>query len=214
MIDERAATEERVLIEELLSGNEAAFSQLVATLHGSLLRLALTFVADRDAAEEVVQETWLGVIKGLRSFEGRSSLKTWIFRILDNTAQTRGARDGRVVNFSALASADSDSSEIADRFTSQGRWLNPPATWQEQNPEDLLLKREAMVSLHGAIADLPPTQRAVITLRDIEGVASPEVCNVLGISETNQRVLLHRARTKVRAALEGSLGRRNPRPAR
>lgn len=214
MSDERTAADERVLIEQLLSGNEAAFSQLVATLHGSLLRLALTFVADRGAAEEVVQETWLGVVKGLRSFEGRSSLKTWIFRILVNRAQTRGARDGRMVNFSALASPDGEPSEVADRFTSHGRWLNPPAAWQEQNPEDVLLNREAMESLHGAIADLPPTQRAVITLRDVEGVASPEVCNVLGISETNQRVLLHRARTKVRAALEARLGRRHPRTAR
>jgi RNA polymerase sigma-70 factor (ECF subfamily) len=199
--------DERLLIQQLLARDEAAFSELVAALHGSLLRLALTFVQDRGAAEEVVQETWLGVIKGLRSFEGRSSLKTWIFRILVNRARTRGARDGRVVTFSALETSDGER-DLADRFTQQGRWLHPPARWEEQDPEDLLLRREAVRHLHDAVADLPSGQRAVITLRDIEGVEPPEVCNILGVTETNQRVLLHRARTKVRAALEERLGRR------
>ena len=136
--------DEFLLTQQLLAGDEAAFSALVATHHGSLLRLALTFVTDRGAAEEVVQETWLGVIKGLKSFEGRSSLKTWIFRILVNRARTRGARDGRLLTFSALESSEGEGSELADRFTSQGRWLHPPGSWEEQNPEDLLLRRETL----------------------------------------------------------------------
>ena len=214
MNDQHDRDNELLLTQRLLARDETAFSELVANLHGSLLRLALTFVADRGAAEEVVQETWLGVIKGLQSFEGRSSLKTWIFRILVNRARTRGARDGRVLTFSALDLSEGETSEMTDRFTSQGRWLHPPTNWAEQNPEDLLLRREALEALHGAIADLPASQRAVITLRDIEGLESPEVCNILSISETNLRVLLHRARTKVRTAVEQRLGRGDTRAPR
>ena len=175
--------------------------------HHALLRLALTFVADRGAAEEVVQETWLGVVKGLRAFERRASLKTWIFRILVNRARTRGARDGRLVNFSALDDPDADVPALEDRFTATGRWMRPPSMWQEQDPEDLLLRREVVDCLHDAISSLPPNQRAVVTLRDVDGLDAQEVCNILAITETNQRVLLHRARTKVRAALENHLKR-------
>jgi RNA polymerase sigma-70 factor (ECF subfamily) len=196
------------VIDRLLAHDEAAFAELVATYHTSLIRLALTFVADHGAAEEVVQETWLGVIKGLRSFERRSSLKTWIFRILVNRARTRGGRDGRLVNFSMLGESDEEPSAIADRFSAEGRWIQPPSTWHESNPEELLLHREVTDWLQDAILSLPQNQRAVISLRDIDGVDAPEVCNILGISETNQRVLLHRARTKVRAALESDLKRR------
>jgi RNA polymerase sigma-70 factor (ECF subfamily) len=196
------------VIERLLARDEAAFADLVAAYHGSLVRLALTFVTDHGAAEEVVQDTWLGVIKGLPSFERRSSLKTWIFRILVNRARTRGGRDGRFVNFSAFGELDDEPSAVADRFSVEGRWTGPPATWHEQNPEELLLRREVAEWLQDAISSLPANQRAVIGLRDIEGVDAPEVCNILGITETNQRVLLHRARTKVRAALESNLKRR------
>lgn len=196
------------VIERLLARDEAAFADLVAAYHSSLIRLALTFVADHGAAEEVVQETWLGVVKGLPSFERRSSLKTWIFRILVNRARTRGGRDGRLVNFSAFAELDDEPSGVADRFSAEGRWIQPPSMWHEQNPEELLLRREVADWLQDAISSLPANQRAVISLRDIEGVEAPEVCNILGISETNQRVLLHRARTKVRAALESDLKRR------
>lgn len=202
-----SAETEDPLLARLLAGEEAAFAELVAAHRGSLLRLALTFVADRAAAEEVVQETWLGVIRGLKSFERRSSLKTWIFRILVNRARTRGARDGRTVTFSALEDLSSDSGDLMDRFSAEGRWAQPPALWQEQDPEDLLLRRETVECLEGAVATLPPTQRAVLTLRDIEGVEAPEVCNILAISETNQRVLLHRARTRVRSSLEQHLTR-------
>ena len=158
--DDRA---DDALLERLLAGDEAAFSALVASHHGSLLRLALTFVSNHAAAEEVVQDTWLGVLKGLKAFEGRASLKTWMFRILVNRARTRGARDGRTVNFSALEDPDGSPEALADRFSAQGRWVHPPALWQEQNPEDLLLRGETANCLQDAIASLPPTQRAVVT---------------------------------------------------
>jgi RNA polymerase sigma-70 factor (ECF subfamily) len=195
------------LVERLVAGDESAFSELVTNLQNSLLRVARTFVADHGAAEEVVQETWLGVVKGLRSFERRSSLKTWIFRILVNRARTRGARDGRTVPFSALDSADESGSAIEDRFSADGRWVQPPSLWKEQNPEDVLLRHETAHVLQQAIDSLPGTQRAVLTLRDVDGIEAQEVCNMLAISETNQRVLLHRARTRVRAALEDHLKR-------
>jgi RNA polymerase sigma-70 factor, ECF subfamily len=193
---------EDLLVNRLLAGDEEAFTQLVGAHHGALLRLAQTFVSDRGAAEEVVQETWLAVLKGLRSFEGRSSLKTWIFRILVNRARTRGARDGRTVVFSALEDIEGEGTPLLDRFSGQGRWVQPPAMWQEQDPEDLLLRQETVRCLQEAIDRLPPAQRAVVTLRDMQGIDAQEVCNLLSISETNQRVLLHRGRTKVRAALE------------
>lgn len=193
-------------LELLLAGDETAFSALVAAHHASLLRVALTFVSDRGAAEEVVQDTWLGVLKGLKSFERRASLKTWIFRILTNRARSRGARDGRTVTFSALEDL-SGGEDLLDRFSAQGRWAQPPSLWPEQDPEDLLVRAETADCLERAIAGLPANQRAVITLRDVEGIDAQEVCNVLAISETNQRVLLHRARTKVRAALEKHLKR-------
>ena len=195
------------VLERLLAGDEAAFSALVAAHQGSLLRLALTFVSDRGVAEEVVQETWLGVIKGLKTFEKRASLKTWIFRILVNRARTRGARDGRTLNFSALQGPDGDSADLVERFSAEGRWIQPPSLWQAQDPEDLLLRAETAECLKSAIASLPENQRAVVTLRDLEGIDAQEICNILSISETNQRVLLHRARTKVRAILEKHLKR-------
>jgi RNA polymerase sigma-70 factor (ECF subfamily) len=204
---DKAEQTDGALVDRLLAGDEAAFSDLVTHLQSSLLRLARTFVADQGAAEEVVQDTWLGVIKGLQSFERRASLKTWIFRILVNRARTRGVRDGRMVNFSTLEDPDSDASVLEDRFSADGRWVQPPSLWTEQDPEGVLLRHETADFLQNAIDSLPPTQRAVVTLRDVDGVAAEEVCNILAISETNQRVLLHRARTKVRAALESHLKR-------
>jgi len=206
----RAATDaegENALVERLLAGDERAFSELVTAHQRALIRLAITFVSDRGAAEEVVQETWLGVLKGLKTFERRASLKTWIFRILVNRARTRGVRDGRTLNFSALQDRDEDGADLLDRFSAEGRWAQPPSLWQEQDPEDLLLRAETVTCLDDAIAKLPANQRAVVTLRDVEGVEAQEVCNILAISETNQRVLLHRARTKLRATLEQHLKR-------
>lgn len=200
------ATDDEV-IDRLLAGDETAFTTLVTAHHGSLLRLALTFVSDRGAAEEVVQDTWLGVLKGLKSFERRASLKTWIFRILVNRARTRGARDGRTMNFSALQDPEGDGTDLIDRFSAEGRWAQPPSLWQAQDPEDLLLRAETVDCIESAIANLPANQRAVVMLRDVEGIEAEEACNMLAISETNQRVLLHRARTKVRAMLERHLKR-------
>ena len=166
----------------------------------SLLRLAQLYVPSRAIAEEVVQETWLAVLTGVERFEGRSSLKTWLFRILTNKAKTRGQREARILPFSALA-ADGDEDQTAvpvERFARGGAWATPP----RGVPEERLLAAETRAHIEEAIAALPPNQRAVITLRDVEGLSADEACNVLGLSETNQRVLLHRARAKVRAALE------------
>jgi RNA polymerase sigma-70 factor (ECF subfamily) len=197
--------EDAGLLEGLRAGDERAFAELVAKYGPSLLRLAQLFVSSRAVAEEVVAETWLAVYTGLDRFEGRSSLKTWLFRILTNKAKTRGQRESRTVPFSALA-ADGDEGETAvdvDRFFGPdsrhpGGWVAPP----RGVPEERLLAAEARATIESAIAALPPNQRAVITLRDVEGLSAEEACNVLGLSETNQRVLLHRARSKVRAAFE------------
>ncbi|MBA3887968.1 MAG: sigma-70 family RNA polymerase sigma factor [Acidobacteria bacterium] len=194
------------LVDRLRSGDEGAFTALVNAHHGALIRLALTFVSDRGAAEEVVQDTWIGVLRGLPAFEGRASLKTWIFRILVNRARTRGARDGRFVAVTPAPDADLD--DLAGRFDAAGSWTQPPTPWADNTPEGLLLRGEVLSVVKDQIERLPPGQRAVLTLRDVEGASAEEVCNVLAISETNQRVLLHRARTKVRAALEQHLTRR------
>jgi RNA polymerase sigma-70 factor, ECF subfamily len=200
------------LVRALRAGDEAAFAMLVAELSPSMLRVARMSVSTRAVAEEVVQEAWLGVLRGLDRFEGRSSLKTWIFRILTNTAKTRGEREGRTVPFSALAGEEveaDDPAVDADRFRREGRWtghwLEPPADWA-QLPEARLLGDEARAVIDQAVASLPTAQATVIRLRDIEGFDADDVCNVLEISETNQRVLLHRARSKVRRALEDYLG--------
>ena len=154
----------------------------------------------RAVAEEVVADTWLAVVTGLDRFEGRSSLKTWLFRILTNKAKTRGQREGRTVPFSSFASdGDEDQTAVAvERFARGGAWAAPP----RGVPEERLLAAEARARVDQAISALPANQRAVITLRDVEGLSAEEACNVLGLSETNQRVLLHRARAKVRTALE------------
>jgi len=198
------------LIEALRRRDESAFLQLVELYHNSLLRVAQLYVPRREVAEEVVQETWLGLLTGIDRFEGRSSLKTWLFRILTNRAKTRGERESRTIPFSALWNPSSDPDEVAvelDRFLPPDHpqlphhWAAPPQSWGE-NPEQVLLAQETRSYLQKAIDSLPPAQREVITLRDIEGLSSQEVCNILGVSETNQRVLLHRARSRVRRELE------------
>ncbi|MFY9586686.1 MAG: sigma-70 family RNA polymerase sigma factor, partial [Actinomycetota bacterium] len=165
------------------------------------------YVRTRAVAEEVVQEAWLGVLNGLKRFEGRSSLKTWIFRILTNVAKTRGEREGRSVPFSSLTGDEADTPAVdPDRFfppnhESGGAWQFPPRSIGDV-PEERLLSQETLMVIDKAIEELPPAQRAVITMRDTQGLSSDEVCNVLDLTETNQRVLLHRARSKVRRALE------------
>ena len=200
--------EEMRLVDGLRAGSEAAFRDLMEMYGASMLRVAQLYVRSRAVAEDVVAETWLAVLKGIGRFEGRSSLKTWLFRILTNTAKTRGEREGRSVPFSALAGDDDEGASVdPDRFLGPeerfpGHWSAPPSTWE---PEDRLLAGETLDVVQAAIDGLPPAQALVITMRDIEGFTSEEVRNALDISETNQRVLLHRARTKVRRALEDYL---------
>lgn len=207
---ERAPPQDLALVTRLLGGDEAAFRALVEQYHGVLVRLALAFVSSRAVAEEVVQETWVGVLGGLRSFEGRSALKTWIFRILTNRAKTRAVREGRSVPFSALGDAEGEHHPAVDpaRFKPNGTWAEPPRRWDEDTPEKLAMQEEALRRLERAIDELPPNQRAVLTLRDLDGLESAEVCNILEISETNQRVLLHRARSKLRSVLEEYVDRK------
>jgi RNA polymerase sigma-70 factor (ECF subfamily) len=188
----------------LRDGDEQAFAELIDRYHRPMLRLAQVFVPNRAIAEEVVQETWLGVISGLAGFEGHSTLKTWIFRILTNRAKTRGVREKRTVPFSDLGEDDGPNEATVDvaRFKPNGMWGVPPRRWEDDTPDRLAMNRQAISELENAIAALPANQRVVLTLRDVEGLDSAEVCNVLGISETNQRVLLHRARSRMRAMLE------------
>jgi RNA polymerase sigma-70 factor (ECF subfamily) len=195
---------EEELIAALRAGDEEAFAALVDRYQASLVRLARMYVRDRSTAEEVVQETWLAVLNGIDRFEGRSSLKTWLFRILVNRAKTRGQREARSVPFSSIG--PDEPSVDPDRFQGEtephpGGWREPPQRW-DGDPEERLLAGESRALILDTIEQLPPNQRAVITLRDIEGLSSEEARNVVDVSETNQRVLLHRARSKVRRALE------------
>jgi len=201
--------DDRLLVAALRRGDEAAFGTIIERYHPSLVRIATLFVRDRGVAEEVAQETWIGVLRGIDRFEGRSSFRTWLFGILANQARRRGARERRMIPFSALARAPGDGAEPAvdpERFLPAGdewagHWASAPSPW-DVAPEDAFLSKEARHEIDAAIATLPPNQRAVITLRDVEGWEAAEVCNVLGLSQTNQRVLLHRARSRVRQALE------------
>jgi RNA polymerase sigma-70 factor (ECF subfamily) len=203
------SAQEAQQVAALRSGDERAFAGLVERYHAGMDRFAMVYVPRRAIAEEVVQGAWLAVLDGLDRFEGRSSLKTWIFRILTHKALTRGTREHRTVPFSSLFDVAKDEGEPAvdpERFFSPnpghpGAWSNPLRRW-EGAPEERLLSRETLARVGAAIEALPPSQREVITLRDVEGWTSREVCNVLDITETNQRVLLHRARSKVRQALE------------
>jgi RNA polymerase sigma-70 factor (ECF subfamily) len=197
------------LIAALQAGDETAFAQLVDSYGPTLLRLALAHVSSRAVAEEVVQETWLAVLRGIDRFEGRSSLRTWITSILLNIARSRGERERRTLPISFLRrrreEGRSEPAVDPDRFQGRrderpGWWAVPPDRWEE--PDERLSRTEARAILLDAIKRLPARQREVIALRDISGWSAEETCNVLGVSETNQRVLLHRARAKVRAALE------------
>jgi RNA polymerase sigma-70 factor (ECF subfamily) len=203
------------VVAALKRGDEAVFAELVDAYSPGLMRMAQMFVRDRAVAEEVVQETWVGVLRGIDRFEGRSSLKTWIYRILMNTAKTRGQREARSVPFSAAAGGDEPSVD-PDRFLDAdhryaGGWMLGPTEWQ--TPEEELLQGETRDAILAAIDQLPESQRAVITMRDVEGFPADEVAEVLGISDGNQRVLLHRARSKVRSAIEAHLGAVEPNSA-
>ena len=197
------------MLAGLRAGDEAAFAWLVDSYHRSLVRLAQHYVPSRAVAEEVAQETWLAVIEGIGRFEGRSSLRTWLFRILINRARTRGERERRTTPLSSLGPDDNDESGpavVPERFRGSdamwaGHWAAPPRRW-EGEAEQRLLDGETRGMLEAVIATLPTQQRDVLTLRDICGLTSQEACEALGLSEANQRVLLHRGRSKVRSALE------------
>jgi RNA polymerase sigma-70 factor (ECF subfamily) len=208
-LDYLASPEDVRTVAALKAGDEDAFMELVAAYGPSMLRVAMLYVRSRAVAEEVVQDAWLGVLKGIDRFEGRSSLKTWIFRILTNTAKTRSEREGRSLPFSSLSSDDFETDQPSvdpDRFRGDDdrwarHWSSSPRRF-DALPEAHLLSCEAMDIVQRAVDALPDVQRTVLTMRDIVGFASEDVCEALGISEGNQRVLLHRARTRVRKVLE------------
>jgi RNA polymerase sigma-70 factor (ECF subfamily) len=194
------------LVDGLRRKDESAFADLMRMYGAAMLRVAQMYVSSRAVAEEVVSEAWLAVLNGIDRFEGRSSLKTWLFRIVANTAKTRGVREARTIPLSALGGDEGESAVDVDRFFGPGarfpgHWSAPPQTWAGA-PEERLIADETLGVIERAIEQLPPLQAAVITMRDVEGFSADEVRNALDISETNQRVLLHRARSKVRRALE------------
>jgi RNA polymerase sigma-70 factor (ECF subfamily) len=187
------------LLAALKDGDEGAFIAVVERWGPGMLRLARTHVSSQAVAEEVVQEAWVGLLRGLDRFEGRSSLKTWAFSIVANVAKTRGVRESRSEPFAPAVHRDRFQTAEGDY---PGHWQVPPEPWPEQRLE----AAETRAAVLAAIAELPVRQREVITLRDVDGFSAEEACNALGLSETNQRVLLHRARSKVRRALEVHLG--------
>jgi RNA polymerase sigma-70 factor, ECF subfamily len=203
-------SEERQIVERLRAGDESAFRDLVRRHHAAMVRFAQTFVPSRAVAEEVAQEAWLGVIKGIDKFEGRSTLSTWIFRIVANVARTRGERERRTIPAMSLTEelAGEVPSVPSSRFTGprgRGAWAQPPAHWSEL-PDERVLSESTFQRVRAVASQLPETQRQVFVLRDVQGWSSAEVCSLLDLTEVNQRVLLHRARSRVRAALEADLG--------
>jgi RNA polymerase sigma-70 factor, ECF subfamily len=190
------------LVAQLRAGDEAAYVEIVRRYHGALVRVASAHVRTAALAEEIAQDAWVAVLNGLARFEGRSSFRTWLFTITANLAKTRGTREARSLPFSALARQEEDRERPveADRFLEDGHWGDAPA--EGRDTETRLQSGETLAQIERAIAELPEAQRTVITMRDVRGASADEVCALLGISEGNQRVLLHRARAKVRRALE------------
>ena len=200
-----APDQDAALVARLRAGEETAYVEIVRRYHGALVRVASAHVRTAALAEEIAQDAWVAVLNGLARFEGRSSFRTWLFTIAANLAKTRGTREARSLPFSALARDEEERERPveADRFLEDGHWGDAPAEWRD--PETRLQNSETLAQIERAIAELPEAQRTVITMRDVRGAAAEEVCALLGISEGNQRVLLHRARAKVRRALEGVL---------
>jgi RNA polymerase sigma-70 factor (ECF subfamily) len=193
---------ETELLDRLRAGDEAAFATLVERYHAPLLRFAMTMVPTRAVAEDVVQDTWLGVVRGIDRFEGRSSLQTWLFRILANRARTAGGRERR----SVPVDLQEESAVPAHRFNEAGAWTDPPAPWTDA-VEDRLLARQTAQRVRELIDALPEAQRQVVVLRDVHGLSAAEACEVLDLTDANQRVLLHRGRSRVRSMLEQEAGR-------
>jgi RNA polymerase sigma-70 factor (ECF subfamily) len=201
----RASEADLALVERLRAHDEAAFMEIVDRLTPSMRRVARMFVSSDAVADEVVQEAWLGVLQGLGGYEGRASLRTWIFRILVNIAKTRGQREARSVPFATLAGDDLDAPTFEPAaFDATGVWSTLPFDWRGM-PDERVTGRETLTVIGRAIATLPPMQAEVIRLRDVLGWSSDEVRNALDLTDTNQRVLLHRARAKVREAVEEHL---------
>jgi RNA polymerase sigma-70 factor (ECF subfamily) len=209
------SSEDLGIVDRLRAGDEAAFMELVQRHQAGMFRVARMYVSSQAVAEEVVQDTWIGVLHGIGRFEGRSSLRTWIYRILTNIAKTRGVREGRSVPFSALMGDDLDAPSVEPAWfggvddASPGAWSTLPADWRGI-PEERLLGNEILAVVRAAIDALPPMQAEVIRMRDVEGWSSEEVRNALDLTETNQRVLLHRARSRVRRAIDEHLGTVEP----
>ena len=204
------------LIDRLRNCDEATFAWLIDTYSAPLLRLAVTFVQDASVAEEVVQETWMAVVTGIGRFEGRSSVKTWLFKILTNKAKTRALREKRTIPFSEFEVDNSDEPAVeAERFLPASHpqwphhWAAPPQPWS-MGPEGTALDRETMAVVRRALEDLPRAQRVVVALRDVHGWPAADVCAALDLSEANQRVLLHRGRSRLRAVLERYFGDADP----
>ncbi len=204
--------QEREWVQALRQGNETAFGSLIERYHNRLIRLAQSFVKSQAVAEEVVQDTWLAVLQSIERFEGRSSLKTWIFRILINIAKSRGRREKRYMPFISEDTGTGGEITFSHEFnlystdtSPRNQGNSPLTTWDDKTPERLLESKEILAQIEKAIQALPSHQRQVIILRDIEGVDSHDICQILNISATNQRVLLHRARTKVRRTLHSYL---------
>ena len=190
------------LVARLQGGDEEAFAALVRLYQIRLLRVARSIAGRPAVAEEVVQDTWLGVVRGIERFEGHSSLKTWLFRILVNRARSAVARERRA----GPPTADADAAVSADRFDSTGAWTSPPDPWTEA-AEDRLVSAELARKVKECVKSLPDNQREVVLLRDVEGLSAPDVCTVLGITDGYQRVLLHRGRAKVRGMLENEMAK-------
>jgi RNA polymerase sigma-70 factor, ECF subfamily len=203
-----ATSSDAATVELLLAGDETTFTMLVDQHQPAMLRLAQMYVSSRAVAEEVVQEAWIGILKGLAAFEGRSSLRTWMYKIVTNVAKTRGVREGRSLPFSALAGEHDDPVDPSwfqgpdDPFP--GGWRSFPDDWRGI-PEDRLLGRETLDQIARALDGMPAMQAEVVRLRDVMGWSSDEVCNALELTETNQRVLLHRGRTRIRRELDAYL---------
>jgi len=205
--------EDRALVDRLRAGDEATFLAFVEKNHRAMIRVAMGYVSSEGIAEEVVQEAWVGILQGLHKFEGRCPLRAWMFRILINCAKMRGGREARSVPFSALESESCEGERRSmesfrppDDPRWPGHWARAPERWTDERLADA----EALIRIKAEIEKLPPNQRQVITLRDIEDWDSADVCEALGISEANQRVLLHRARTRVRQALAGWAAEETP----
>lgn len=194
------ADEDAELLSRLRAGDELAFVQLVARHRPAMLRLARSFVASPEIAEEVVQDTWLGVLRGIDRFAGRSSFQTWLLRILVNRARSTGVHEHR-----SIAVGDAGPAVDRSRFDASGAWMSPPEHWVEDS-EDRLVAEGLSERIHATLEQLPPRQREVVMLRDVDGLSGGEVCKVLEISDANQRVLLHRGRSHLRQALEAELG--------